>query len=170
MESSDLRQPVSRSNSEAIPEEETYAIPPTTNAASGPQPKAKASNAPGTKFVAMSKIPADFLSLNALARSGAEYSNPSNSSSKIAPICAPIARKSELRLTKPKPPWPTASPTIRYKGTTENFSRAAMKAITPSPTNSAPISARVCDASGEPPMAITGLITLLLFHTLLSPS
>ena len=86
LESSDLRQPVSRSNCEAIPEEDTYAMPPTTNAASGPQPKASASRAPGIKFVAMSKNPADFLSLKALANSGAEYSSPNRRSNKIAPI------------------------------------------------------------------------------------
>ncbi len=95
------------------PEEEIQVTPPSTTAATGPQPSNRAVAAPGRAFSAKSTAPAGYWVFRLLTRSAAVYSRPSISSSSTTPISAPVETNSVLALSGRRPPCPKASPPSR---------------------------------------------------------
>ena len=136
-------------NCVAIPEDETYVIPPRTSAPVIPQPRINASSAPGRKFTMRSKKPNDLRSRIVPINSPAVYSRPSKRRRRIAPHWAPRSKKLSLTLSGIKPPLPSASPAMRKIGTAENLKRAATKETRPRKRRTPPISARTSPVSED---------------------
>src|SRR3954471_24423507 len=72
----------------------------------------------------------------------------------MTPISAPVAVNSSLVARGRMPPWPNASPAMRYSGIGEIANRAETAPSSPRPRMTAPISIRtaapcICSAVGE---------------------
>ena len=96
-----------------IPELVAYVMPAIATTPGNDQPMSTPTTAPGAALAIRLTTPAGACWRRLVTSSGAEYSRPSNNSSRTTPICAPAEMNASLAPRCTNPPVPMASPANR---------------------------------------------------------